>query len=88
MPDKDTVTLHINGQPVDARAGASVIAALSQNGPGLTRLSVQGEPRSAMCGMGVCQECRVLINGVRRLACQTPVAPGMVVQTAAMELRT
>ena len=83
MPDK--FTLLINGQPVEVRAGTSVIAALSQGGPGLTRYSVQGEPRSAVCGMGVCQECRVLIDGVRRLACQTPVAPGMVVQTATLE---
>ena len=83
MPDK--FTLLINGQPVKVRAGTSVIAALSQHGPGLTHFSVQGEPRSAVCGMGVCQECRVLINGVRRLACQTPVAPGMAVQTASLE---
>ncbi|TXH86814.1 MAG: (2Fe-2S)-binding protein [Rhodoferax sp.] len=83
MPDK--FNLLINGQPVEVRAGTSVMAALSHNGPGLTRLSVQGEPRSAVCGMGVCQECRVLVDGVRRLACQTPVAPGMVVQTATLE---
>jgi succinate dehydrogenase/fumarate reductase-like Fe-S protein len=31
--------------------------------------------------MGICQECRVLIDGRRRLACQTLCHDGMHVQT-------
>jgi len=34
-----------------------------------------------VCGMGVCQECRVLVNGLSLLACQTLCAPGIVVQS-------
>jgi len=34
--------------------------------------------------MGICQECRVLIDGQRRLACQTLCVEGMAVQTAAV----
>ncbi|TAH14080.1 MAG: (2Fe-2S)-binding protein [Curvibacter sp.] len=81
----DSITLQINQSPVAVRAGVSVMAALSLDGPGLTRYSVLGEPRSAVCGMGICQECRVWINGVSRLACQTLAAEGMVVQTATLE---
>lgn len=55
----------------------SVAAALQHAGCELTRWSVSGEPRAPFCGMGVCQECRVHIDGVRRLACQTLVRDGM-----------
>jgi sarcosine oxidase subunit alpha len=35
-------------------------------------------PRTAVCGMGICFECRVTINGItHQLACQTPVVAGM-----------
>jgi predicted molibdopterin-dependent oxidoreductase YjgC len=80
-----SITFQINQRPVAVRAGVTVMAALSLDGPGLTRFSVVGEPRSAVCGMGICQECRVLINGASRLACQTLAAAGMVVQTAELE---
>ena len=81
----NSITLQINQRPVAVRAGVTVMAALSLDGPGLTRYSVLGAPRSAVCGMGVCQECRVVINGASRLACQTLAAEGMVVQTATLE---
>jgi predicted molibdopterin-dependent oxidoreductase YjgC len=77
----NTITLDIDGQALTAEAGITVLAALSQTGIGCTRLSVSGQPRSALCGMGVCQECRVSVNGRRQLACQTLVAPGMHVQS-------
>jgi len=32
------------------------------------------------CLMGSCQECLVMINGRRVLACRTPVARGLVVE--------
>jgi succinate dehydrogenase/fumarate reductase-like Fe-S protein len=34
-----------------------------------------------LCGMGVCQECRVWVNGQRRLACQTLCTEPMTVVT-------
>jgi aerobic-type carbon monoxide dehydrogenase small subunit (CoxS/CutS family) len=40
------------------------------------------QPRAPFCGMGVCQECRVLIDGRRRLACQAVCAEGMRVETS------
>lgn len=58
----------------------TVAAALQYAGCEITRWSVAGEPRTPFCGMGVCQECRVGIDGVRRLACQTPVREGMRIQ--------
>ena len=47
-----------------------------------TRTSVTGQARFAVCGMGICQECRVTINGhPHQLACQVGCESGMVVET-------
>jgi succinate dehydrogenase/fumarate reductase-like Fe-S protein len=50
-------------------------------GQGCARTSVTGEARAPLCGMGVCQECRVFVNGRRSLACQTLCQDGMAVDT-------
>jgi predicted molibdopterin-dependent oxidoreductase YjgC len=76
------VRLVIDGLGVDVPAGSTVAAALGLGGVHGSRRSVTGQPRAAFCGMGICHECAVLIDGRRRLACQTPCRPGMVVVTA------
>ena len=78
-----SIEFSLNGQPQRVPEGVTVAAALHIAGTGITRISVSGERRAAFCGMGICQECRVLINGQRRLACQTLCVEGMAVQTAA-----
>lgn len=86
MNTPETVALRINGQPLSVAAGTSVAAALriaDAAHMGLTRRSVLGQTRAPFCGMGVCQECRVNIDGRRRLACQTRCEDGMVVEAAA-----
>ena len=36
-----------------------------------SRISVTGEPRAALCGMGICFECRAVVNGIpHRRTCQ------------------
>ncbi|OGB29386.1 MAG: hypothetical protein A3F78_10840 [Burkholderiales bacterium RIFCSPLOWO2_12_FULL_61_40] len=75
------IAIELNGTQHTVPAGITVVAALSLWANGVTRVSVLGEPRAAFCGMGICQECRVTVNGQRRLACQTVCLPGMVVHT-------
>ncbi|MFT4249614.1 MAG: (2Fe-2S)-binding protein [Pseudomonas sp.] len=73
--------LEVNGQPVDVPDGASVAAAVAVLGVPFRR-SRSGQPRAPLCGMGVCFECRVRIDGVAQLrACMTPARAGMRVQT-------
>jgi D-hydroxyproline dehydrogenase subunit gamma len=80
--DAPRLRLTINGRGIDVEAGTTVAAALVIAGAGGTRLSVDGEPRSALCGMGVCQECRVTIDGrPHALACQTLCRDGQTVRT-------
>lgn len=74
------IQLFINGQSVFVIEGTSVAAALAQ-AKSYSRLSVCGEKRIPFCGMGVCQECRVNINGLRVLACQTLCQQDMKVET-------
>ena len=79
MPEK--LTLIIDDSPVCVPEGLTLAAAFfhMQVG-GHTRCSVRGEARAPLCGMGICQECRVSVNGVRRLACQTLCRDRMAVR--------
>ncbi|KQW87082.1 hypothetical protein ASC94_27040 [Massilia sp. Root418] len=67
-------------------AGAGWSATTSATGPAVTRRSVSGALRGPLCGMGVCHECRVTIDGrAHQLACQALCTPGMQVRTALAE---
>lgn len=77
------VQFQLNGKSAQVPFGTSLSAALYLCGDGIARHSVSGQARAPVCGMGVCQECRVQVNGQSRLACQTLCAQGMVVQSEA-----
>ena len=55
--------LTLDGRPLHVVAGTTVAAALALGGDGTTRTSVSGQRRAPLCGMGICQECRVIIDG-------------------------
>ncbi|WP_210638889.1 (2Fe-2S)-binding protein [Pseudomonas sp. Tri1] len=73
--------LFLDGHRLSVASGTSVAAALALGSDGSSRTSVSGQRRAPLCGMGICQECRVTIDGHRRLACQTLCRDGMRVQT-------
>ncbi|SQF98950.1 ferredoxin [Paucimonas lemoignei] len=73
--------LTVDGRALRVAVGTSVAAALALGDDGSTRTSVSGQRRAPLCGMGICQECRVTIDGLRRLACQTLCREGMQVQS-------
>jgi len=77
----DAVRLKVNGSEVTVPTGATVAVAMTMAGAA-SRRSVTGEPRSALCGMGICFECRVMINGRPHCpSCQILCAAGMDVRT-------
>jgi len=77
------VRLSVNGSPVEVPAGASVAAAIAHVSMRFRR-SVNDMPRAPLCGMGVCFECRVQVDGVAHVrACMTTVREGMQVITDA-----
>lgn len=79
------IVIFIDGQRLTVPAETSVAAALAQSGDITSRRSVLGEPRAPFCGIGICQECRVSVNGRRVLACQTPCQPEMRIERSDYE---
>ncbi len=80
MPE--TITLSVNGTSVAVPAGTMVSAAVALAGVKAFRKSVTGEARGPLCGMGICFECRVTVNGREHVrSCQLPCEPGMEVRT-------
>lgn len=74
--------LRINGQEVRVPEGATVAAAVALAGETKFRRSVTGQPRAPLCGMGICFECRVTIDGRQHArSCQIVCAEGMDVRT-------
>ena len=74
--------LTVDGQLITAFEGQTVAGALLAAGRRSFRWTEgRGEPRGLFCGMGVCFDCLVCVNGRPNLwACQTPVAEGMRVE--------
>lgn len=85
MRDENAARVHVTVDDIaiEVAAGATVAAALAiRAGIAGTRMSVSGAPRTALCGMGICQECRVTIDGrAHVLACQTLCRDGQVIAT-------
>ena len=82
MPDAPSgIYVTVNGTFLMVAPGTTVAAALMMAGVP-ARISVSGEPRMPLCGMGICFECRVTINGVaHQRSCQIVCAPGMDLRT-------
>jgi D-hydroxyproline dehydrogenase subunit gamma len=76
------VLLTVNGREVRVPAGSVVAAAVAVAGVNAYRHSVRGDARAPLCGMGICFECRVTIDGhAHRVSCQTICEDGMRVAT-------
>jgi D-hydroxyproline dehydrogenase subunit gamma len=76
----DGVTIRVNGLAVTVPQGTVVSAAVEKAGHARFRRSVRDGSRGPLCGMGVCFECRVTINGVAHVrSCQTLCEDGMEV---------
>ena len=59
----DTIEIAFEGTPIAARAGESVAAALAAHGILSLRTTRDAAERGMFCGMGVCQDCLVEIDG-------------------------
>lgn len=78
----ERVSLRLDGIPVSAYAGESVAAVMIAERGAATRRTAGGERRGVFCGMGVCFDCLVVVDGVPNTrACMTLVAEGMVVDS-------
>jgi len=75
--------LIIDGEPLPFVEGQTVAAALVAAGRLSWRTSRVGRrPRGVFCGIGVCFDCLVTIDGAGgQRACLVPARPGMTVTT-------
>jgi aerobic-type carbon monoxide dehydrogenase small subunit (CoxS/CutS family) len=81
MPE--SVNIEVNGRKLRVAVGTSVAAGLFQAGEFNFRASASGEPRAALCGMGICFECRVTVDGQANCrSCQILVRDGMMIRTS------
>lgn len=80
--EPDLISLTVNAVTVTVSHTTTVAAAVLIV-ESATRVSVAGEPRGPLCGMGVCFECRVMIDGLPsyQRSCQLLCKPGMKVVT-------
>ena len=78
------VEISFGGRAVAAFEGETVAAALTAAGIRTLRTDDRGEPRGVFCGMGICFDCLVRIDGrANQRACMTKVVPGMRVEPEA-----
>jgi D-hydroxyproline dehydrogenase subunit gamma len=79
------ILLTIDGRTIRVPEGTTIAAAVLISGAA-ARISISGERRGPLCGMGVCFECRVAIDGIpHQRSCQILCTPGIRVTTLASE---
>lgn len=77
---RPSVTITVDGKPLDVPQGEPLATALLCAGHLRLRYSPKGGgPRGAFCFMGVCQECAIHVDGKLLQSCMTPARAGMAV---------
>lgn len=89
-PEDSLIQVEIDGAMVPAYTGETVAAVLMTSGTRIfTQASRYNLARTLYCGMGICHQCLVAVDGVRDVrACMTQVRPGMKIETRFSENRT
>lgn len=75
--------IEVDGEKIVAYEGETIGAALLAAGRKTLRYSNKLEqPRGLYCGIGLCQECRMTVNGIPNTqVCQTLATPGCRIET-------
>ena len=77
-----TATLIVDGEAIPFADGDSLAACLMRAGRLATRRSRLGELRGVFCGIGICNDCLLTVDGVPNVrACVTAARSGLVAQT-------
>lgn len=75
---REAIELFVDGRPVSALRGDTVLTAILLSGERVRTSEFSGEPRAGFCFMGACQDCWVSTeSGERFRACSTFAEPGM-----------
>jgi predicted molibdopterin-dependent oxidoreductase YjgC len=78
----EALKIIVDGNPRVVPAGSILASVLLNLGVACFRSSVGGEARAPLCGMGICYECRVTVDGWPQVrSCMTVCRDGMTVET-------
>lgn len=82
MADLAERAVTVDGATVPVRPGQTVAGVLLGLGRSSWRNTAAGRPRGLFCGIGVCFDCVLTVNGVREVrACLRLAEPGDVIET-------
>ena len=75
--------IEVDGRKIPAYDGETIAAALVAAGIRVSRYTPEThEPRGVYCGIGICHECVMVVNGAPNIRiCQTLATPGCRVET-------
>ncbi len=81
-PPREKFTFTFDGKSIEAYSGQSVAAAILNQGSRILRQSrIADKPRSVFCGIGICFDCLVVIEGIsNQRSCLVPAQPGLRVE--------
>ena len=81
------ISLRVDGQSVSAYEGETIAGVLFAEGRRILRHTMKdSRPRSIFCGIGICYDCLVTVNGAPNVrACVTLVTEGMIIETQTRE---
>ncbi|HTZ79996.1 MAG TPA: (2Fe-2S)-binding protein [Stellaceae bacterium] len=80
--ERAPVRLEVDGIPIEALAGDTLLVALLTNGVALRESEFGDGARAGFCLMGACQDCWVwTAEGERLRACSTEVSSGLRIVT-------
>ena len=83
IPPLGEVRYFLDGEELHALAGQMVAAAILASGRRILRHTrFEAKPRGIFCGIGICFDCLVLIDGIpNQRACIVEIKEGMQVAT-------
>ena len=78
----EQIKIRMNGNDIAIPDGCTVAVAIAI--ANLTcRTSISGEKRASLCAMGICFECRAIVNGTLHVrTCQLLCEPAMDIRTS------
>ena len=78
----NTFEIEVDGRIISACSGQTIAEALLASGVRVLRKSRKQSPRGLYCGMGICYECRMIVNGIPNVrTCMTLATPGCKIAT-------
>ena len=82
MNSGEKFEIEVDGKSILAYSGQTIAEVLLSSGLRVLRVTRKHAPRGVYCGMGICYECRMTVNGMPNVrTCVTLAKPGCKVIT-------